>query len=46
MLKFIIRMEDLDLVTASPEFEERQIADLAAVGVVASAEIVRQSERF
>lgn len=44
--EFIIRMEDLDLVTASPEFEERQIADLAAVGVVASAEIVRQSERF
>ena len=28
------------------EFEERQIADLAAVGVVTSAEIVRQSERF
>ena len=44
--EFIIRMEDLDLVTASPEFEERQIADLAAVGVVTSAEIVRQSERF
>ena len=44
--EFIIRMEDLDLVTASLEFEERQIADLAAVGVVTSAEIVRQSERF
>jgi glutamyl-tRNA synthetase len=44
--EFIIRMEDLDLVTASPEFEERQIADLAAMGVATSAEIVRQSERF
>lgn len=44
--EFIIRMEDLDLVTASPEFEQRQIADLAAVGVRTSAEIVRQSERF
>ena len=30
--ELIIRMEDLDLETASPEFEERQIADLAAVG--------------
>ena len=44
--EFIIRMEDLDLVTASPEFEEHQIADLAAVGVVTSTKIVRQSERF
>ena len=30
--EFIIRMEDLDLVTASPEFEERQIADLPPGG--------------
>src|SRR6056300_452258 len=44
--EFIIRMEDLDLVTSSPEFEQRQIDDLAAIGVTTSAEIVRQSERF
>lgn len=43
---FIIRMEDLDLVTASPEFEDRQIQDLSAIGVTTSREIVRQSERF
>lgn len=44
--EFIIRMEDLDLVTASPEFEGRQIEDLASIGVTTSREIVRQSERF
>ncbi len=43
---FIIRMEDLDLVTASSEFEDRQIEDLSAIGVTTSREIVRQSERF
>lgn len=44
--EFIIRMEDLDLATASPEFEKRQIEDLSAIGVTTSREIVRQSERF
>ena len=44
--EFIIRMEDLDLVTASSDFEDRQIEDLAAIGVTTSREIVRQSERF
>jgi len=44
--EFIIRMEDLDLVTASPEFEDRQIEDLSSIGVRTTLEIVRQSERF
>jgi len=44
--EFIIRMEDLDLVTASPEFEDRQIEDLSSIGVRTTQEIVRQSERF
>lgn len=44
--EFIIRMEDLDLLTASPEFEARQIEDLAAIGVTTSQQVVRQSERF
>jgi len=39
-------MEDLDLVTASPEFEVRQIEDLSSIGVRTTLEIVRQSERF
>ncbi len=39
-------MEDLDLVTASPEFEDRQIEDLSSIGVRTTLEIVRQSERF
>ena len=44
--EFIIRMEDLDLVTASPDFEDRQIEDLSSIGVRTTLEIVRQSERF
>jgi glutamyl-tRNA synthetase len=44
--RFIVRMEDLDLVTSSPENEEMQLADLAAIGVDHDGEVVRQSERF
>ena len=43
---FLIRMEDLDLVTSSIEHERRQVADLAALGLDHDGEIVRQSERF
>jgi glutamyl-tRNA synthetase len=39
-------MEDLDLVTSSPEHEARQLADLAAIGLDWDGEVVRQSERF
>jgi glutamyl-tRNA synthetase len=43
---FIVRMEDLDRVTSSPEHEERQLADLAALGIDWDGEVVRQSDRF
>jgi glutamyl-tRNA synthetase len=39
-------MEDLDLVTSRPEHEQRQLADLAALGLDWDGEVVRQSERF
>jgi glutamyl-tRNA synthetase len=43
---FIVRMEDLDLVTASRQAEERQLAELAAIGLDWDGPVVRQSERF
>lgn len=43
---FVVRMEDLDRVTSSREHEERQLADLAAIGVDGDDAVVRQSERF
>jgi glutamyl-tRNA synthetase len=43
---FIVRMEDLDRVTSSIEHEQRQLADLAAIGLDWDGEVVRQSERF
>lgn len=45
-LDFIVRMEDLDLVTSSPEHEQRQLDDLAAIGLDWDGPVVRQSERF
>jgi len=39
-------MEDLDLVTSSPEHEQRQLDDLAAIGLDWDGPVVRQSERF
>ena len=44
--EWLIRMEDLDTVTSSREHERDQIAALAALGMEADGEIVRQSERF
>ncbi len=43
---FIVRMEDLDRVTSSPEHERRQLADLAAIGLDWDGDVVRQSGRF
>jgi glutamyl-tRNA synthetase len=43
---FLVRMEDLDRVTSSPEFETRQLDDLAALGIDHEGDVVRQSERF
>lgn len=45
-LEFIVRMEDLDRVTSSPEHERSQLDDLAALGLVWDAAVVRQSDRF
>ena len=44
--RFIVRMEDLDRVTSSPEHEARQLADLAEVGIDWDGPVVRQSDRF
>jgi glutamyl-tRNA synthetase len=39
-------MEDLDRVTSSQLHEERQLTDLAAIGIDWDGEVVRQSDRF
>ena len=44
--RFVVRMEDLDLVTAHPEHEAQQLADLAALGLDWDGEVVRQTDRF
>lgn len=41
-----VRMEDLDRVTSSREWEQRQLDDLATLGMVPDGPVVRQSERF
>ena len=43
---FIVRMEDLDLITASPGIAAQQLSDLAALGIDWDGEVVFQSERF
>ena len=43
---FLLRIEDLDPQRSRREHEERQIADLRAIGLDWDAEPVRQSERF
>jgi glutamyl-tRNA synthetase len=43
---FIVRMEDLDQVTASSAHEQRQLRDLASIGLDWDDAVVRQSERF
>ena len=43
---FVVRMEDLDRVTSSPQWASEQLADLAAVGVESHVEVVFQSNRF
>jgi glutamyl-tRNA synthetase len=45
-LSFLVRMEDLDRVTSSVAHEQRQLADLSALGIDHDGEVVRQSERF
>lgn len=44
--EFIVRMEDLDRVTSSPEREADQLESLRSIGIAWDGEVVRQSERF
>ncbi len=44
--EFIVRMEDLDRMTSSPEHEVGQLESLRALGLDWDGEVVRQSERF
>ncbi|MGD9997227.1 MAG: tRNA glutamyl-Q(34) synthetase GluQRS [Ilumatobacteraceae bacterium] len=44
--ELVVRMEDLDPNTSSVAHESRQLADLAALGLIPDGPVVRQSERF
>ena len=44
--QFLVRMEDLDRVTSSPEWAIAQLGDLSAMGITWLGEPVVQSERF
>ena len=44
--RFLVRFEDLDRVTSSPEHARQQLADLALIGIEPDEEPVFQSERF
>jgi glutamyl-tRNA synthetase len=44
--EFIVRMEDLDRMTSSPQHEADQLESLRALGLDWDGEVVRQSERF
>lgn len=43
---WIVRMEDLDRVTSSDLWAERQLEDLATIGLSSDVEVVSQSQRF
>lgn len=44
--EWLVRMEDLDRVTASRQHEADQLASLAALGMTPDGQVLRQSERF
>jgi glutamyl-tRNA synthetase len=44
--QWLVRMEDLDRVTASVEHEKNQLSDLALLGMIPDGIVWRQSERF
>ena len=44
--EWLVRMEDLDLVTSSLAHEADQLQSLAAIGLVPDGPVLRQSERF
>lgn len=41
-----LRIEDLDRINSKPEHEERQINELAQLGMTFGSKFIRQSERF
>ncbi|MDJ0767619.1 MAG: tRNA glutamyl-Q(34) synthetase GluQRS [Ilumatobacter sp.] len=43
---YLVRMEDLDRVTSAAEHEQRQLDDLAALGLDWDGPVLRQSDRF
>lgn len=43
--RFLLRIEDLDVHRCRPEFEERQLADLTALGIEWDDPPIRQSDR-
>lgn len=44
--EWLVRMEDLDVVTSSPEHAADQLASLGALGMPSDGPVVHQSERF
>lgn len=44
--EFIVRMEDLDKVTASTQYETDQLGALRSIGLDWDGEVLRQSDRF
>jgi glutamyl-tRNA synthetase len=44
--RFLMRMEDLDVGRVRPEYEERQLRDLRAIGLDWDGPVTRQSERI
>ena len=44
--RWLVRMEDLDQVTSSPEHEAGQLSHLARLGLEPDGRVLRQSERF
>ena len=44
--ELLLRIEDLDRMNSKPEHEERQINELAQLGMTFDPNIIRQSERF
>jgi glutamyl-tRNA synthetase len=44
--RFLMRMEDLDTARVRPGAEQRQLADLRAIGIDWDGPVVRQSERI
>jgi len=44
--ELLLRIEDLDRINSKPEHEERQINELAQLGMMFGSNFIRQSERF